>query len=130
MKKRLIAALLVVLGSGSVAAKITYDEAIKTDDQLNAYNPHTTRTNGFTTSELSLQTSGGSAKHYSTSAINTVRTVTMEPTSTYNCALAGVEGDYRGFMEQGKVYENSGRWILHASAGDTTVTARAVCFPK
>lgn len=74
--------------------------------------------------------SGGSNKHYSVSAHETAREVAMEPTATYNCALSGVEGDYRGWMEQGKVFERGGRWILYARAGGTTVVARGVCFPK
>ncbi|EMA7652491.1 TPA: hypothetical protein P7L12_003363 [Vibrio cholerae] len=61
MKKRLIAAMfLVVLGSSGVTAKVTYDDAIKVDEQLNASNSHLTRTHGFTATELSLQTSGTS----------------------------------------------------------------------
>ncbi|EII3728491.1 hypothetical protein Q5N41_16745 [Vibrio cholerae] len=59
MKRRLFAAILVVLSSSSFA-KVTYDDAIKADEQLNAVNPHLTRTNGFTSTELSQQTSGDS----------------------------------------------------------------------
>ncbi|EPW2902263.1 hypothetical protein [Vibrio cholerae] len=60
MKIRLMAAILVVLFSGTATAKVTYDDAIKSDNQLNAVNPHTPRTHGFTATELSFQTSGDS----------------------------------------------------------------------
>ncbi|HGE6115010.1 hypothetical protein [Vibrio cholerae] len=56
MKKWLLSAILVVLSIGGATAKVTYDDAIKSDQQLNAANPHTQRTHGFTSAELSLQT--------------------------------------------------------------------------
>jgi len=57
MKKWGFAAILVILSSNSFA-KVTYEDAIKADEQLSAVNSHLTRTNGFTSAELSQQTTG------------------------------------------------------------------------
>ncbi|WP_341666161.1 hypothetical protein [Vibrio sp.] len=39
------------------SAKVTYEDAIQQDEELKLANPHTPRTHGFTSSELSVQTS-------------------------------------------------------------------------
>lgn len=57
IKKWFLAFILVAVGSSSSFAKVTYDDAIKQDEQIIASNPHSTLTNGFTSAELSLQTS-------------------------------------------------------------------------
>ncbi|MFW7525626.1 hypothetical protein ACODM8_16025 [Vibrio ostreicida] len=130
--KRVLLTALILYGSGAVysyAGLVTGDEALASS--ASSQLTHADGFNGSTPySTLPRESGGGSAKHYATSASNTTRTVTMDSTSTYNCALSGIEGDYRGWMEQGKVYESGGRWILYARSGGTTVVARAVCFPK
>ena len=133
MKIKLFLVFVLALSTGFTFAgesKITGEEALASS--ANSQLPSAEGFNFSTPySTLPRESGGGAAKHYAVSAGHfATRYVTMDSTSTHNCALSGVEGDYRGWMEQGKIYESNGRWILYARAGGTSLVARAVCFPK
>ncbi|EGQ9333605.1 TPA: hypothetical protein P7K80_001942 [Vibrio cholerae] len=134
MKKQFFAAILVLLSSGATA-KVTYDEAIKIDQQLNAANPHTPRTHGFTGAELSLQTSGGSggeAIFFSQSAAdNQTSTRTLVSAASHHCALTYTES-YTSNHTSADVYQSGGYWYLKVwTVGNGGAkSAKAMCWPR
>ncbi|EGR2026335.1 hypothetical protein DDM91_13880 [Vibrio cholerae] len=134
MKIRLMAAILVVLFSGTATAKVTYDDAIKSDNQLNAVNPHTPRTHGFTATELSFQTSGGGgeAVFFSLSAAhNQTNNRALVSTASHHCALSFTQSNSDNHTSA-DVYQSGGYWYLKVfSVGNGGAqSAKAMCWPR
>lgn len=96
----------------------TYEGSAETQDQSNTQWSGTSKPTAAASQRFS----------YSVSVHGGSKRVTMKPLSSYTCTLSGVEGQFRGWMEQAKVLQEDGNWVLYVDAGDTTVVARGMCW--
>ncbi|WP_080308852.1 hypothetical protein, partial [Vibrio cholerae] len=106
----------------------------KSDNQLNAVNPHTPRTHGFTATELSFKTSGGGgeAVFFSLSAAhNQTSNRALVSTASHHCALSFTQSNSDNHTSA-DVYQSGGYWYLKVfSVGNGGAqSAKAMCWPR